>query len=117
MRFRDIVWKDIFKPRYGVIVGISSSPESITMAGDSDKWEFRYRHTPAVSRLPVKRPLDMKFNTFYNNLADRDQMAFCGSYHTLRKLYGIGSLLKHNIDNAGYMKHDTNLIIRKCKVE
>lgn len=96
-----IVLKDIFKPRYAIVVTLENMPQSILEAG--------YMAVPCVSMLPFKRPLDMSFNAFYNTLIKRygiQSMTIAGSYWTLRGLYGVGSCLKHNMKNAVILKHD-----------
>jgi|GEM_PF-2228826 len=91
-----IVWKDIFKPRYGLIVELVDVP----VVGEESGSRICRRRVPAVVRLPVKRPLSMPFNEFYNALSSSHTMHFCGSKRVLSKLYGIGSAEKHNLKNA-----------------
>ena len=93
-----IVWKDIFKPRYAIVFECARMPKGILEAG--------YYYTPAVVRLPYKRPLTMKFNRFYNGLCGHNVNVVCGSYWTLRRLYGIGSTNSGNMKNAILLTND-----------
>lgn len=52
----------------------------------------------AVMDKPYKRDLSTPFNVFYNEMSTRG-MAIAGSKRTLMKLYGVGSVLPHNINN------------------
>lgn len=93
-----LAWKDLFKPRYAIIVDIQKSPDC-----DIENGQFVNRgwsYFPAVSRIPVKRPLSMPFGEFYNRLSSKSTMHFCGSKRTLRNIYGIGSTEAHNLKNA-----------------
>jgi len=89
-----IVWKDIFKPRYALIVEIERIP---CLPLDKEPyWEY----SPVIRMLPFKRPLSVPFNMFYNQLGSMNTIHFCCSKRTLGKLYGIGSALPHNVKNA-----------------
>lgn len=96
-----IVWKDIFKPRYAIIVTLERMPKGILGSG--------WIQVPCVPLVPLKRPLNMSFNEFYNTTRRTfgiQSMTIAGSYWTLRRLYGVGSTLKHNIDNATKLRKD-----------
>jgi len=89
-----IIWKDVFKPRYALVVEIERMPS--WCLDQEPKWEY----SPVIRRLPYKRPLTVPFNVFYNELGGMHTMHFCCSKRTLGKLYGIGSALPHNVKNA-----------------
>jgi len=95
-----IIWRDIFKPRYGVIVEAVDFP----VFGEGSRTVITHRRTSAVIRLPVKRPLSVPFNEFYNSLGGPGTMRFCGSYRVLSKIYGIGSTEKNNLKRATKFK-------------
>jgi len=95
-----IIWRDIFKPRYGVIVEVVDFP----VFGESSRTVITHRRSPAVVRLPVKRPLSVPFNEFYNSLGGPGTMRFCGSRRVLSKIYGIGSTEKNNLKRATKFK-------------
>lgn len=93
-----IAWKDIFKPRYALMVEIDYH-----ITPPSPYESSSYEYYPVIRRLPYKRPWSMPFNKFYNTINKRGglgTMVFCGSYLTFRNLYGIGSCEKHNMVNA-----------------
>ncbi len=98
---KNICWKDIFKPRYAIVIEISTLP---AISWDSDKqMKINASYFPVIMRLPYKRPLSMPFNRFYNDMAyamGSNKKIFCGSRRTLKNIYGIGSCLSHNLDNA-----------------
>lgn len=108
MNLSEIVWRDIFKPRYALIVEVDrmpvppKSPDGTNPDfNDFSKWQ--HVMIPVIRQVPRKRPLTMPFNVFYNKISkenDLKRLHFCGSYRTLRKLYGIGSCEKHNMKNA-----------------
>ncbi len=91
-----IVWKDIFKPRYAILVEIHSFPVLGELSGE----KITRTLSPAVMRVPIKRPLNVPFNVFYNELSGSRVMTICGSKRTLRALYGIGSVSKGNFRSA-----------------
>ena len=96
-----IVLKDIFKPRYAIVVTLERMPKGILEPGWID--------VPCVTMVPFKRPLNMSFNKFYNTLRERyglQSKTIAGSYWTLRRLYGVGSCLSHNMKNATLLKND-----------
>ncbi len=96
-----IVWRDVFKPRYAIVVTLERMPKSII--------EPVWIDVPCVTMSPFKRPLDMTFNKFYNTLRERygiQSKTIAGSYWTLRRLYGVGSCLKHNMQNATLLTND-----------
>lgn len=97
-----IVWKDILKPRYAVIFVVDSLPEfreeidgRFTILGE--------KYFACVKDRPYKRPLDVPFNVFYNELSKKGNVV-AGHYWTLRMLTGIGSCYKNNIDNPNIFK-------------
>lgn len=91
-----IVLKDIFKPRYAVVFQVITIPHLEMECGSLVS---KPKYECAVVDLPYKRPLNVSFNRFYNELSKKGNVV-AGSYWTLRRLYGIGSCLKHNMDNA-----------------
>ncbi len=94
-----IAWKDVFKPRYAVIVQIARFPAVLDSVGRPS-----FTYSPVVKQLVVRRPFYMPFNEFYNELSNMNNMVFCGSKKTLSKLYGIGSCNKLNLKNTQYIK-------------
>lgn len=94
-----IIWRDILKPRYAIVFECVRMPKGLS---SEDGWYY----TPAVVRLPYKRPLGMGFNSFYNSLSKPSTNVVCGSYMTLRKLYGIGSTNSGNMKNAILLTND-----------
>jgi hypothetical protein len=98
-KLKSIVWKDLLRPRYAIIVDVFSIP-TYDGGWKSDKY-------PIAMKLPYKRPLSMGFYEFRNILAERNSrtsLIFCGSYRTIRGIYGIGSTEKHNMRNAIMVK-------------
>lgn len=94
-----IVWKDVFKPRYALVVSLQLVPSLKDGVPLGNKWVT----VPVISHLPYKRPLSVSFNEFCNGIRDKhgqQSLAFYGSRRTMLGLYGIGSALPHNINNA-----------------
>jgi hypothetical protein len=99
MEIAMIVWKDLLKPRYALVVQLNKMP----IPDDGVKpahWQF----FPCVMDKPYKRPLSVPLNQFYNGLNGPSVMVICGHKHTLKALYGIGSCEPHNIDNPNIFK-------------
>lgn len=98
MKITQIKFKDIFKPRYAIIVEITNTPDIESYYGAY----LVYKKTVGVIRLPIKRPLSIYFNDFYNGLTKQysNSLVFCGSYRTFINIYGIGSTNKENMNNA-----------------
>lgn len=93
----NIYWKDILKPRYGVLVQIEEFP-TIT-----DEGCIGVELCPVVSRVPYKRRLSTPYHEFYSKISKKGCMVFCGSKFTLSNIDGIGSLLPHNISRSTYI--------------
>ncbi len=96
-----IYWRDLFKPRYAIVIELHRFPQLLTDGPGSI--ELKTVLYPVIMRLPYKRPLSMPFNQFYNQLMfsmGSQTKIFCGTKRTLSKLYGIGSCSKENINNA-----------------
>lgn len=94
-KIKSIRFRDLLKPRYAIIVDVFSIP---TYDGG-----YKHDNYPIAMKLPYKRPLSMGFYEFRNILAEqnsRTSLIFCGSYRTIRGIYGIGSTEKHNMRNA-----------------
>lgn len=87
-----IILKDIFKPRYAVIINSILIQDGIN-AG---------KYIPVSVLLPYKRLLNTPFTTFYKELNEKypDCLIICGSKHTLSGIYGLGSALPHNLIKA-----------------
>ncbi|MFA6199201.1 MAG: hypothetical protein WC679_02180 [Bacteroidales bacterium] len=94
MELRDIKIKDLFKPRYALIVEIINVPTAIIWESDPH---------PVIKRLPFKRSLDITYKEFSNYLYKRfpTNLRICGSHYVITHLDGVGgSVLSHNIKNA-----------------
>ncbi len=103
MNIRNIVWKDIFKPRWAVVFKVGSHPNIEQDAGGFRV--FGRLYFADVFDRPHKRPLDMSFNEFYGRLSEQGNVV-AGYYLALRSLIGIGSTNKTNMSNPILMKKE-----------
>lgn len=89
---------DIGKPKYALMVELTKMPSSLSAEG------FKMVPIAVIMRVPYKRKLSTPFNVFYNSLSseayNRGGFIFCGSKSTLKRLYGVGSVLPHNMKRA-----------------
>lgn len=93
-----IVWKDLFKPRYAIIVEVGASLEVKNNNAEKGPYELAVRKVADVMCLPFKRPLDVPFNVFYNTLSKRGYV-IAGHKWVLSRLYGVGSCNSDNMAN------------------
>ena len=92
--------RDLFMPRYALTVVLHSWPN---MANLFDSTEPRMLQAPVIMHCPYRRPFFMPFNNWYNGMREDfglQTMTICGSKRTLMALYGVGSVLPHNMKNA-----------------
>lgn len=100
MNLKNVIWKDLLKPRYAVVFVVDHHP---SIQKDDDKFKLGRAFFACVRDRPYKRPLDMSFNVFYNELSKRGCVV-AGYGWVLRLLYGIGSTNRHNMANPNLMK-------------
>ncbi len=100
MNLKNVIWKDLLKPRYALVFVIEQLP---TINKTDDEYRLGKAFYTCVSDRPYKRPLDMPFNTFYNELCKRGCVV-AGYGWVLRLLYGIGSTNRHNMANPILLK-------------
>lgn len=98
---KKIVWKDIFKPRYILLVTIYDQVLGLQKVNGKFVITNEVKRVPCIIDKPYKRDLSTPFNVFYNEMSSRG-LAIAGSRRTLMKLYGVGSVLPHNINNPNY---------------
>lgn len=91
---KSIVWRDLFKHRYGLLVEEISMPTAnFSPTSIVDKL---YNYDIAITRLPIERPFTQSYNDFVRNNTRKRTMFFTGSKSTLKKLGNIGSVLPNN---------------------
>ncbi len=90
-----IAWKDIFKPRYALVVTTVSVPIFSAIPAESI---YQLRTVPTIIEKPYKRDLSLPFNKFYAKLAVEGKMLIIGHYWVLRLLYKMEATAPHNID-------------------
>lgn len=91
---KNIVWKDLFKPRYAIMVELVSFPS----CNFNSKFSCNVTK-PVVKRKPYKRPLTMSFKEFQHRINNPETLVVYASKLTMSRLYGIGSTLPHNLNN------------------
>lgn len=110
MNLKNIVWKDLLKPRYAVVFVVDHHPTLNVKDGD---FQMGRAFFACVRDRPYKRPLDMPFNVFYNLLSKRGNVV-AGYGWVLRLLYGIGSTNSHNMANPILLKTEKPISDRQA---
>lgn len=105
---KKIIWKDLLKPRYAVVFVVDHHPTIQKVDGEFKLGKAVYA---CVRDCPYKRPLDMPFNVFYNELCKRGCVV-AGYGWVLRLLYGIGATDSHNMANPNLMKMEKPIVDR-----
>ena len=97
-KLKEIVWKDLFKHRWMLIVEVERMPNP-KMFGIRKEGIAPFIHVPTIKRVPIKRTLNVPYDEFYNYHSDLYRYVITGSKRTIRNLGGIGSTLPHNFKN------------------
>jgi hypothetical protein len=95
---KSIVWKDLFKPRYGLIVEVITLPALIPINGKATPYIGPV--SPVICRLPVIRPLAQSYNAFVNENSSLTTLFITGSKKTISRIGNVGSTLPHNMQRA-----------------
>lgn len=98
-KLKAIVWRDLFKKRWAIIVELQAIP-NLPKEVDGEIVGGGVTHVPCVSRLPVKRPFTQSYNEFVNEHNGRTKLVITGTKETLSNLGNLGSVLPHNFKLA-----------------
>lgn len=90
---KSIVWRDLFRHRYGLLVETIPMPRLVK---EGDAVHLHHGTALAITQLPLYRPLTESYNEFVAKNTKPNTLFFTGSRDTLKGLGNIGSVLPNN---------------------
>ena len=90
---KSVVWRDLFRHRYGLLVETIPMPRLLREGADI---HLHHGTTLAITQLPLYRPLTQSYNEFVAKNTKTNTLFFSGSRSTLKGLGNIGSVLPNN---------------------